>query len=292
MKSTRNFNFLIFKTYSNNLQKFRGFNIKYSNLLSKDRSYINSSIYVGRHSKLEVLFKLNPEKLKIAVLGGTGNIGEGMVLRLALQNLMTEGVKNEIIIGSRSRESADEAAKAALSELENCGFDTSSITITGNTNLEAARAAEIIILTIRFDHVLPLLDEIGEAIEDKIIVTPVVPMVKEGDLFVYKPPAEGSAALAIQKKVPASTKVVAAFHNISAGKLKDIVKCKAVHHALVCSDDAEAKKLIVELTRHMGCLTPLDGGPLRQANTMESLTPLLINLAKLNGLKDLGINFS
>jgi 8-hydroxy-5-deazaflavin:NADPH oxidoreductase len=235
---------------------------------------------------------LNPEKLKIAVLGGTGNIGEGMVLRLALQNLMTEGVKNEIIIGSRSRETAEEAAKSALSELENCGFDTSRMVIKGKTNFEAAQEAEIMVLTIHFDHVLPLLDEIREVIEDKIIVSPVVPMVKEGGLFIYKPPAEGSAALAIQKRVPASTKIVAAFHNIPAGKLKDVVKCKAVHHALVCSDDAEAKKLVMELTRNMGCLKPLDGGPLKQANTMESLTPLLINLAKLNGLKDLGINFS
>ncbi|RXA17073.1 NADPH-dependent F420 reductase [Methanosarcina sp. MSH10X1] len=235
---------------------------------------------------------MNSEKLKIAVLGGTGNIGEGMVLRLALQNLMAEGLKNDVIIGSRSREAADEAAKKALSELENCGFDTSGINITGSSNLEAAQAAEIIILTIRFDHVLPLLNEIQEALENKVLITPVVPMVKEGNMFVYKPPEEGSAALTIQKKVPASTKVVAAFHNIPAGKLKDIVKCKAVHHALVCSDDAEAKKLVMELTEHMGCLKPLDGGPLKQASTMESLTPLLINLARLNRLKDLGINFS
>lgn len=235
---------------------------------------------------------MNPDKLKIAILGGTGNIGEGMVLRLALQNLMTDGVKNEVIIGSRSRETADEAAKQALSVLENCGFDTSKIIITGNTNLETAKVAELIILTIRFDHVLSLLDESREALENKILVTPVVPMAKEGNLFIYKPPAEGSAALAIQKKVPESTKVVAAFHNIPAGKLKDIVKCKAVHDAIVCSDDAEAKKLVMELARNMGCLRPLDGGPLNQASTMESLTPLLINLAKLNGLKDLGMNFS
>jgi 8-hydroxy-5-deazaflavin:NADPH oxidoreductase len=234
---------------------------------------------------------LNPEKLKIAVLGGTGNIGEGMVLRLALQNLMNEGIKNEVIIGSRSKETADEAAKVALLELHNCGFDTSVVTITGNTNLEAAKAAEIVILTIRFDHVLPLLDEIREALEGKILITPVVPMVKEGSFFIYKPPEEGSAALAIQKKVSESTKVVAAFHNIPAGKLKDIVKCKAVYDAVICSDDAEAKKLVMELTRNMGCLKPLDGGPLKLASTMESLTPLLINIAKLNGLKDLGIIF-
>jgi 8-hydroxy-5-deazaflavin:NADPH oxidoreductase len=235
---------------------------------------------------------LNPVKLKIAVLGGTGNIGEGMVLRLALQNLMTEGIKNEVIIGSRSRETADEAAKVALLELANCGFDTSGVTITGSTNLEAAKAAEIVILTIRFDYVLPLLDEIRGALEGKILITPVVPMVKEGSLFIYKPPEEGSAALAIQKNVSESTKVVAAFHNIPAGKLKDIVKCKAVYDAVICSDDAEAKKLVMELTWNMGCLKPLDGGPLKLASTMESLTPLLINIAKLNRLKDLGINFS
>ena len=143
---------------------------------------------------------MDSEKLKIAVLGGTGNIGEGMVLRLALQNLMAEGVKNEVIIGSRSREAADEAAKKALSELENCGFDTSEISVTGSSNLEAAQVADVVILTIRFDHVLPLLNEIQEAIENKILITPVVPMVKEGNLFVYKPPEEGSAALAIQKR--------------------------------------------------------------------------------------------
>lgn len=235
---------------------------------------------------------MDSEKLKIAVLGGTGNIGEGMVLRLALQNLMAEGVKNEVIIGSRSREAADEAAKKALSELENCGFDTSETSVTGSSNLEAAQVADVVILTIRFDHVLPLLNEIQEAIENKILITPVVPMVKEGNLFVYKPPEEGSAALAIQKRVPSSTKVVAAFHNIPAGKLRDIVKCKAVHDAIVCSDDEEAKKLVMELTKHMGCLKPLDGGPLKQASTIESLTPLMINLARLNQLKDLGINFS
>ncbi|MDI9395678.1 MAG: hypothetical protein QM426_09835 [Euryarchaeota archaeon] len=48
----------------------------------------------------------------------------------------------------------------------------------------------------------------------------------------------------------------------------------------------------MELTQHIGCLKPLDGGALKQASTMESLIPLMINLAKLNGLKNLGINFS
>ncbi len=235
---------------------------------------------------------MNSEKLKVAVLGGTGNIGEGLVLRLALQNLMDDGLKNEIIIGSREPESAEEAAKKDLEELENCGFDTTKIRISGKSNLEAAKAADLIILTIRFSHVPSLLEEIREALEDKVLITPVVPMVKAGPLFEYRPPAEGSAAQAIREMTPESTKVVAAFHNIAAGKLKDVVKCKAVHDSVICSDDEEAKKLVMELTRNMGCLKPLDGGALKNANTIESLTPLLVNLAKLNGLKNLGVNFS
>lgn len=235
---------------------------------------------------------MNPEKMKIAVIGGTGNIGKGMVLRLALQNLMEKGVKNEVIIGSRSGEAAEEAAREALEELENYGFDISRIVITGANNLEAAKAAELIVLTIRFEHVFPLLEEIKDAVAGKILVCPVVPMVKEGDFFEYRPPVEGSAALAICARVPESTKVVAGFHNISARKLRDVVKCKAVHDTVICCDDAEAKKVVFELSKNMGCLKPLDGGPLRNANTIESLTPLLINLAKLNNLKDLGVNFS
>ena len=137
-----------------------------------------------------------------------------------------------------------------------------------------------------------MLDELFEFLDNKILITPVVPMAKEGNLFVYKPPAEGSAALAIQKKVPASTKVVAAFHNIPAGKLRDVVKCKDTNHVLVCCDDEETKSFVIKLIQNMGFLKPLNGGPLRQASTIEALTPLLINIAKLNGLKDLGINFT
>ena len=39
-----------------------------------------------------------------------------------------------------------------------------------------------------------MLEEIREAIENKILISPVVPMVKEGGLMAYKPPEEGSAA--------------------------------------------------------------------------------------------------
>ena len=52
------------------------------------------------------------------------------------------------------------------------------------------------------------------------------------------------------------------------------------------------RSLSLSLTEHMGCLKPLDGGSLKLTNTIESLTPLLINIARLNKLKDLGINFS
>ena len=137
---------------------------------------------------------------------------------------------------------------------------------------------------------MPLLNEIQEAIENKILILSSPDGKERAYSYInlrkkVQPPLQF-------RKSSVFYEIVATFHNIPAGKLRDIVKCKDVHDSIICSDDEEAKKLVMELTKHMGCLKPLDGGPLKQASTIESLTPLMINLARLNQLKDLGINFS
>ncbi len=69
------------------------------------------------------------------------------------------------------------------------------------------------------------------------------------------------------------------------------MKCQLVYDAVVCSDDEDAKKIIFDLTDEIGCLRPLDGGPLVVSNMVESITPLLLNLGVLNGLEDVGVRF-
>lgn len=219
----------------------------------------------------------------IAIIGGTGNIGEGLAIRWAQ--------KNEIIIGSRNPEKAVEAAKRYLSEMQNCGLNTSKVEIRGMNNQDAANVSDLIVLAVPYKHVFKTLEPLYNELENKILVTPVVPMKKVGDHFEYTPPKQGSAALAIKETVPESTKIVSVYHNIPSCKLKD-TSCDLGYDAVICTDDEEAKQIIIDLTKEMNCLRPLYGGPLEVSNTVESITPLLLNLALMNNLKDLGVNFS
>lgn len=60
---------------------------------------------------------------------------------------------------------------------------------------------------------------------------------------------------------------------------------------VVCSDHEDAKQVVMDLTREIRNVRPLDGGPLRESRMIESLTPFLINMAARNGLSDLGVKF-
>ena len=221
--------------------------------------------------------------MKIALLGGTGSIAEGFALRWA--------ESHEIIIGSRTAEKAEEAVQKYLLEMKEKGYDELKVDISAMTNKQAAESCEIIVLTLPYNCLRQVIESVQKGLENKIVITPVVPMVKVDEHFEYTPPQQGSAALEVREIVPASTRVVAAYHNIPACKLKD-VEHEFKYDTVICSDDKEAKKTIFDLTHQMRCLRPLDGGPLSASNMAESITPLLLNLAKMNKLKDLGVNFS
>jgi predicted dinucleotide-binding enzyme len=57
---------------------------------------------------------------------------------------------------------------------------------------------------------------------------------------------------------------------------------------LFCGDDAAAKASVAELIRALG-IRPVDAGPLRNASILEALTPLLIDINKLNKVRGAGI---
>jgi predicted dinucleotide-binding enzyme len=60
----------------------------------------------------------------------------------------------------------------------------------------------------------------------------------------------------------------------------------------VVADDAHAKEVVSGLAADIEGLRPLDAGGLANAAEVESLTPLLINIAANNdGLHDLGVKF-
>jgi predicted dinucleotide-binding enzyme len=58
---------------------------------------------------------------------------------------------------------------------------------------------------------------------------------------------------------------------------------------VIAGDDLEAKGVAADLVRIVKDLRPLDGGPLKMAAQLEGLTPLLLNISRLNKVKNAGI---
>jgi NADPH-dependent F420 reductase len=142
---------------------------------------------------------------------------------------------------------------------------------------------------VPYQGVVLLLEKLSPLFRDQIVISLVVPM-KKNKWFEFTPPKQGSAALEIQEILPRSVKVVSAYHNISARKLANI-ELSLDLDVVVCGDDDAAKRTVMELTREIKNLRPLDGGGLASSYMIESLTPFLINLAIRNKLSDLGVKF-
>ena len=218
--------------------------------------------------------------MKIALLGGTGDIGEGLALRWAIAG-------HEIVIGSRKEEKAKKASESYIERLENQGY---SPDIKGFENGKAAEDADIVVVSIPYEHMESTIKGIKESFSDQIVVSPLVPMKKVRGSFVYSVPEKGCAALELRDLLPEGVSVVSAFQNVSAVKLADISKTLD-YDVVVCGDDEKSKKVIMELAEQIPHLRALDGGILENSMMVEAMTPLLITVAIKNGMKNLSIKF-
>ncbi len=217
--------------------------------------------------------------MKIAILGGTGSIGEGFALRWA--------EKHDIMVCSREIVRAEKAADQYVNILSDKHMQCCSI--TGCSNEFAINDADVVVLSVPYQGVISLLDSLKPLFREQIVISLVVPM-KKNKFFEYTPPEQGSAALEIQDFLPKSVRVISSYHNVSAKRLADIESCLD-YDVVVCGDDVDAKRTVMDLTREIRCLRPLDGGGIASSYMIESLTPFLINLAIRNGLSDLGVKF-
>jgi predicted dinucleotide-binding enzyme len=69
--------------------------------------------------------------------------------------------------------------------------------------------------------------------------------------------------------------VVAGLHSIAARNLADAPPSE---DALVCGDDAEAKRIALALAAKIVAGQALDAGPLANARTLEGLAAVIVNL--------------
>lgn len=212
--------------------------------------------------------------MKIALVGGTGDIGTGFAVRWA--------ANHEIIIGSRKADRAEEGANAVLQILGQNGK------VWGTDNGSAIAASDVVVLCVPYEHLASVTGDLLECYSNQLIVSPVVPMNYNGKFFQYSPPAEGSAALCVKSMLADGIRIVSAFHTICAAALqaKDR-ELKA--DTLLCGDEQAALETVAGLAQEIKSLRPLRIGPLAASSLVESLTPMLLNAARKNKIKDAGI---
>lgn len=216
----------------------------------------------------------------IAILGGTGDQGLGLALRFAKAG-------RPVVIGSRKADRAEAAAKEVLEAVP--GAD-----VQGFENSEATGKAEIVIISVPFEHTAGTVKGIKEALrEGQIVVSMAVPLATAiGDgaartVGIW----QGSAAEMVKSLVPAGVHVVSAFQNVSAHRLRKLdedVECD-----VVVSGVKAARERVMTLCPLVPGLRAVDGGPLSNARIVEDITALLIGMnIRYKQPDGLGIRFT
>ncbi|MDZ7784893.1 MAG: NADPH-dependent F420 reductase [Halioglobus sp.] len=206
----------------------------------------------------------------LAILGGTGDLGTGLARRWAQAGY-------QVIIGSRTLEKA-EAAAADLREVMTAR-GVGEIAVQAMENLDAAEAADIVTLTVPFDHQSSTLEHVRAALGGKILIDVTVPLVPPKVARVQLPP-QGSAGQIAQELLGDDVAVVSAFQNVAAVHLQEGhgVDCDV----LVCGNKREAREQVIALVEAAG-MRGFHAGMINNAAAAEALTSVLIVINKQHG---------
>jgi NADPH-dependent F420 reductase len=214
-------------------------------------------------------------KKTIAVLGGTGAEGGGLAVRWA-------NAGRKVILGSRSRERADAAAREMNAQI---GAER----VSGDANLAAAQQADIVVLAVPYSGQMPTVMEVRSALAGKILVDVTVPLVPPKVMRVQLPPG-GSAVAALQAALGESVRVVSAFQNISAHHLRDLAHVMDCD-VLVSGDSEEAREEVIRLAEEAG-MRGIHAGPLANSAAAEALTSILISINRRYKVEGAGIRIT
>jgi NADPH-dependent F420 reductase len=203
------------------------------------------------------------ETLTVAVLGGTGPQGRGLARRFVAAGL-------SVVVGSRTAERAQAVAET-LADVAAQGQGR----IIGASNADAAASGDVVLVAVPWEGHADLLRELATALAGKVVVDCVNPLGfdKQGPyaLFVNEGSAAEQAAAILTE-----SRVVGAFHHVSAVKLEDPQVAELECDVLVLGDDREATDLVQALADVIPGVRGVYGGRLRNAGQVEALTANLI----------------
>ena len=220
---------------------------------------------------------MTPEAaMNVAIVGGTGEEGFGLALRLGRAG-------RHVIIGSRSHEKGTAAADRARELLGDAEVD-------GATNQAAVRDAGVVFVTVPYEGQAEIYRSIKDDVAaGTIVVDSTSPLATAvgGRAWQVIRPWHGSAAEQAKAILDPGVRMVAAFHTIAGGQLQDLSR-EMDSDVLVCGKDADAKATVGELIDAIPNLRWVDAGDLSMARIAEQMTALLISVNRAYKIHDAG----
>ena len=192
----------------------------------------------------------------IGVLGGTGPQGTGLARRFAGRGL-------RVLLGSRDAERATQTAREVGHGVQ------------GLSNSECAARADVVVVAVPWSAHAPLLAELSRQLAGKVVVDCVNPLGFDQRGAYALAVEAGSAAEQAQALLPRS-RVVAAFHHVSAVVINDPDVEEVDSDVLVLGDDREATDLVRALADAVPGMRGVYAGRLRNAGQVEALTANLL----------------
>lgn len=197
---------------------------------------------------------------KVGILGGTGPAGRGVALRLA-------SAGHHVVIGSR------DASRA---------LDTASLmtprgpgTVEGASNEDAA-LSDMVILATPWDSAVATVTALRSALANKIVISMVNALVREGREMVALYPPRGSMAAQISFALPEST-IVGAFHHLPASLMEDLDSGLDAD-VIIFSDSPDARTQVATLIDEVEGLHSVIAGSMSLAGTIEAFTAVCISI--------------
>jgi NADPH-dependent F420 reductase len=200
----------------------------------------------------------------VTIIGASGALGFGLALRFGRAGI-------PVVIGSRDAERARETATRAGELMPGGSF-------AGHDNADAARASQIVVLSVPFRSQSETLANLKEALQPgQLLIDATVPLAAavSGKATRMLGVWQGSAAQQAAEMAPEGVRVVSALHTVSAASLTDL-EHPLEQDVLVCGDARADKREAAQLIERIEGLRCIDCGRLENSRTTESMTALLI----------------
>jgi len=202
--------------------------------------------------------------MEVGILGATGPAGSGLAARLA-------SVGVDVVVGSRSKERAQEACTAILAR-----WPGRELSLSPADNAVAAEA-EVVIIATPWEAAAATAHSVEPQLGGKVVISMANAITRMGHgEFEPLVPPRGSVAAHVQSAVPAAF-VAAAFHHLPAKALAMLDK-PIESDVLICSDHEQAYEATARLVDLIPGLRPLNAGSLSNAAPIEAITAVLLQL--------------